>query len=170
MEALRVWPGRRLKKSLLTSLIESYGKVQPLKLSSNFNKFLRTPQKGFKRNRIKNYLNNALVWKVSFPVNERKIAKTNKNSFSAFQTEQFTVLWILFAVIVLGNVAVLVTLFINKSRKSRMNYFIQHLAIAGKSHLPPAALFNIASILLMKVTTTMKAERSPTLRWNKFSI
>jgi hypothetical protein len=52
-------------------------------------------------------------------------------SFS-FQTEQFTVLWILFAVIVLGNTAVLVTLFINKSRKSRMNFFIRHLAIAGK--------------------------------------
>lgn len=47
------------------------------------------------------------------------------------QTEQFTVLWILFAVIVLGNSAVLVTLFINKSRKSRMNFFIKHLAIAG---------------------------------------
>jgi hypothetical protein len=51
---------------------------------------------------------------------------------SYFQTEQFTVLWILFAVIVLGNTAVLVTLFINKSRKSRMNFFIRHLAIAGE--------------------------------------
>lgn len=47
------------------------------------------------------------------------------------QTEQFTVLWILFATIVLGNSAVLVTLYINK-RKSRMNYFIRQLAFAGE--------------------------------------
>jgi len=48
------------------------------------------------------------------------------------QTEQFTVLWILFASIVLGNTAVLVALLLNKSRKSRMNFFIMHLALAGK--------------------------------------
>lgn len=51
-------------------------------------------------------------------------------SFILLQTEQFTVLWILFAVIVLGNSAVLVTLYLNK-RKSRMNFFIKQLAIAG---------------------------------------
>lgn len=56
--------------------------------------------------------------------------------FFYFQTEQFTVLWILFAIIVLGNTAVLVTLFINKSRKSRMNFFIKHLAIAGNVEVP----------------------------------
>lgn len=66
--------------------------------------------------------------------------KTNKILFFPIviftQTEQFTVLWILFAVIVLGNTAVLVTLFINsKSRKSRMNFFIKHLAIAGKNKM-----------------------------------
>lgn len=47
------------------------------------------------------------------------------------QTEQFAVLWILFTVIVLGNSAVLFTKFRNK-RKSRMNFFIKQLAIAGK--------------------------------------
>ena len=51
------------------------------------------------------------------------------------QTEQFTVLWILFASIVLGNTAVLVALLLNKSRKSRMNFFIMHLALAGKDTL-----------------------------------
>lgn len=50
----------------------------------------------------------------------------------SFQTEQFAVLWILFIVIVLGNLAVLVTLFMNKNRKSRMNFFIKQLAIAGE--------------------------------------
>jgi neuropeptide S receptor 1 len=47
------------------------------------------------------------------------------------QVEQFTVLWILLALIVLGNSAVLVTLYLNK-RKSRMNFFIMQLAGAGK--------------------------------------
>lgn len=50
----------------------------------------------------------------------------------SFQTEQFTVLWVLFTIIVFGNTAVLVTLFVSKSRKSRMNFFIKHLAIAGR--------------------------------------
>lgn len=47
------------------------------------------------------------------------------------QTEQFAVLWILFTIIVLGNSAVLFVMFINKNRKSRMNYFIKQLALAG---------------------------------------
>lgn len=68
-------------------------------------------------------------------VNELK-RKLFKFLFFSFQTEQFTVLWILFAVIVLGNTAVLVTLFVNKSRKSRMNFFIKHLAIAGNVKEP----------------------------------
>jgi hypothetical protein len=70
------------------------------------------------------------------------VLDVERNLFSTFlifcllffffqQTEQFTVLWILFAIIVFGNTAVLVTLFVNKSRKSRMNFFIKHLAIAG---------------------------------------
>lgn len=48
------------------------------------------------------------------------------------QTVQFTVLWILFLSIVLGNGAVLVALSFNKARKNRMNFFIMHLALAGK--------------------------------------
>jgi hypothetical protein len=51
--------------------------------------------------------------------------------YSLSQTEQFTVLWVLFATIVLGNSAVLITLYLNK-RKSRMNFFIKQLAFAGK--------------------------------------
>lgn len=74
-----------------------------------------------------------------FHVNSSKlwiIVLIDKNSIellfvSSFQTEQFTVLWILFATIVLGNSAVLITLYLNK-RKSRMNFFIKQLAFAGK--------------------------------------
>jgi len=40
-------------------------------------------------------------------------------------------LWILFFTIVLGNSAVLFVMFINKNRKSRMNFFIKQLALAG---------------------------------------
>jgi hypothetical protein len=50
---------------------------------------------------------------------------------SLLQVEQLTVLWILFSLIVLGNSAVLVTLYLNKRRKSRMNFFIMQLAAAG---------------------------------------
>jgi neuropeptide S receptor len=53
--------------------------------------------------------------------------------FSLLQTEQITVLWILFVLIVLGNSAVLAALLLdNKGRKSRMNFFIMHLAFAGE--------------------------------------
>jgi lysylphosphatidylglycerol synthetase-like protein (DUF2156 family) len=50
---------------------------------------------------------------------------------SFLQVEQLTVLWILFSLIVVGNSAVLVTLYLNKRRKSRMNFFIMQLAAAG---------------------------------------
>lgn len=75
-----------------------------------------------------------LLDNIFFDVNPNeklKLIRIIAFTFSIVQTEQFTVLWILFAIIVLGNTAVLVTLFINKSRKSRMNFFIKHLAIAG---------------------------------------
>ncbi|CRK97131.1 CLUMA_CG010528, isoform A [Clunio marinus] len=68
-------------------------------------------------------------------------------------TEQFTVLWILFATIVLGNTAVLVTLFINKSRKSRMNFFIKHLALADLS----VGLFNVLTDIVWRITVTWEA-------------
>jgi neuropeptide S receptor 1 len=47
------------------------------------------------------------------------------------QTEQFAVLWILFALIVVGNASVLLALLLSKKRKSRMNFFIMQLALAG---------------------------------------
>jgi neuropeptide S receptor 1 len=47
------------------------------------------------------------------------------------QTEQFAVLWILFALIVVGNASVLLALLMSKKRKSRMNFFIMQLALAG---------------------------------------
>lgn len=52
-----------------------------------------------------------------------------------FQVEQFTVLWLLFIIIVAGNLGVIYTLAVGRSRKSRMNYFITHLALAGEQFL-----------------------------------
>ncbi|ETN61802.1 cardioacceleratory peptide receptor [Anopheles darlingi] len=49
------------------------------------------------------------------------------------ETVQSAVTWVLFAVIVLGNSAVLVALTLNRTRKSRMNFFIKQLAIADLS-------------------------------------
>ncbi|KAE9538804.1 hypothetical protein AGLY_005386 [Aphis glycines] len=61
-----------------------------------------------------------------------EFTKEEINSFFFYETIQFTVLWILFLSIVLGNGAVLVALSFNKARKNRMNFFIMHLALAGK--------------------------------------
>jgi neuropeptide S receptor 1 len=63
------------------------------------------------------------------------------------QTEQLTVLWILFASIVIGNIAVLLALLPSKSRKSRMNFFIKHLALAGKKLPGILLLKNICHII-----------------------
>ncbi|KAK7794612.1 hypothetical protein R5R35_003794 [Gryllus longicercus] len=64
---------------------------------------------------------------------DREAQNVTFNSFYFYQTEQFTVLWILFALIVLGNLAVLAALAMNKRRKSRMNFFIMQLALADLS-------------------------------------
>ncbi|XP_077266200.1 crustacean cardioactive peptide receptor isoform X2 [Temnothorax americanus] len=52
------------------------------------------------------------------------------DSFYFYETEQFAVLWLLFAVIVAGNTAVLAGLLLGKRRKSRMNFFIMQLAFS----------------------------------------
>ncbi|KAF5298330.1 hypothetical protein FQR65_LT01108, partial [Abscondita terminalis] len=68
-------------------------------------------------------------------------------------TEQFTVLWVLFTMIVLGNSAVLVTLLVSKSRKSRMNFFIRQLAIADLS----VGLINVSTDIVWRITISWYA-------------
>lgn len=53
-------------------------------------------------------------------------------SLPLLQTEQFIVLWFLLLSIVVGNLAVLAALRLSKARKSRTNFFIMHLALAGQ--------------------------------------
>jgi hypothetical protein len=56
----------------------------------------------------------------------------NISPWISLQTEQFLILWILFFVIVVGNLAVLFALCLpKKKRRSRMHYFMKHLAVAG---------------------------------------
>ena len=50
-----------------------------------------------------------------------------------FQSEQLAFLWLLLTVIVLGNSLVLASLLHSRARKSRMNFFIAHLAAADLS-------------------------------------
>ncbi|XP_055611843.1 cardioacceleratory peptide receptor-like [Uranotaenia lowii] len=75
------------------------------------------------------------------------------DSFYFYETEQFAVLWILFVVIVLGNTAVLVTLFLNKNRKSRMNFFIKQLAIADLS----VGLLSVLTDIVQRITISWLA-------------
>ncbi|XP_074097024.1 crustacean cardioactive peptide receptor isoform X2 [Cotesia typhae] len=67
--------------------------------------------------------NNSSIFEVN--------ATTEIDSFYFYETEQFTLLWFLFTVIVVGNVSVLMGLLLGKRRKSRMDFFIKQLAIAG---------------------------------------
>ena len=49
------------------------------------------------------------------------------------QNEQLTFMWIMFAMIVIGNSSVLIhTQVVKKNKNSRMSFFIMHLALAGK--------------------------------------
>ncbi|XP_030374356.1 cardioacceleratory peptide receptor [Scaptodrosophila lebanonensis] len=75
------------------------------------------------------------------------------NSFYFYETEQFAVLWILFTIIVLGNSAVLFVMFINKNRKSRMNYFIKQLALADLC----VGLLNVLTDIIWRITISWRA-------------
>ncbi|XP_023726546.1 uncharacterized protein LOC111874907 isoform X2 [Cryptotermes secundus] len=74
------------------------------------------------------------------------------NSFYFYEVEQFTVLWILLALIVLGNSAVLVTLYVNK-RKSRMNFFIMQLAVADLT----VGLISVLTDVIWRITVVWHA-------------
>ncbi|KAL3200940.1 hypothetical protein MRX96_012877 [Rhipicephalus microplus] len=79
-------------------------------------------------------------------MNESSVNVTELEPFDFYQVETLTFLWILFACIVLGNSAVLAAL--PKGRKSRMNFFIMHLAIAGRRARWLVALAWAASVAM----------------------
>ncbi|CAM1307839.1 NPSR1 (predicted) [Pycnogonum litorale] len=79
---------------------------------------------------------NASSWDDNVTPSEEDstVNSTDKsNSYYFYKTETLTFLWILFATIVIGNLSVLTALGLAKSKKSRMTFFIMHLAIADLS-------------------------------------
>ncbi|KAE8747391.1 CCAP-receptor [Frankliniella occidentalis] len=75
------------------------------------------------------------------------------NSFYFYETEQFTLLWVLFTFIVVGNSAVLVALLLGKNRKSRMKFFIMHLALADLS----VGLISVGTDIVWRITVEWNA-------------
>ena len=68
----------------------------------------------------------------SFPQNSTDDGSASETDITEhfYQVETLTCLWILFALIVIGNGTVLIALTLSKGRKSRMNFFIKNLALA----------------------------------------
>ncbi|XP_076048545.1 cardioacceleratory peptide receptor-like isoform X2 [Oratosquilla oratoria] len=70
-----------------------------------------------------------------------------------YEKTQFTVMWILFIFIVVGNTAVLAALLLSKARKSRTNFFIMHLALADLS----VGLISVLTDIVWKSTVSWNA-------------
>ena len=62
-------------------------------------------------------------------------------------------LWILFSLIVIGNATVLIALIVSKGRKSRMNFFIKHLAAADLC----VGLISVLTDIIWKITISWEA-------------
>ena len=67
--------------------------------------------------------------------------------------EQLTFLWVLLTVIVTGNSLVLATLLSTRTRRSRMNFFIMHLALADLS----VGLLSVLVDIVWKLSVTWEA-------------
>ncbi len=70
-----------------------------------------------------------------------------------YQVEQLTFLVVLFAMIVIGNSTVLGALLMSKGHKSRMNFFIKHLAAADLS----VGLFSVLTDIIWRITISWEA-------------
>ncbi|XP_045446272.1 cardioacceleratory peptide receptor-like [Melitaea cinxia] len=70
---------------------------------------------------------------TTFPTNHsfwKNGTENNLNIYYFYDTVQFTVMWVLFVLIVVLNASVIAALLCTNARKSRMNFFIMQLAIA----------------------------------------
>jgi len=70
-----------------------------------------------------------------------------------YKYEQLTFLWILLAVIVVGNSLVITALLSGRARKSRMNFFILHLAAADLS----VGVFSVLTDIAWTLTVSWEA-------------
>ncbi|XP_037089358.1 cardioacceleratory peptide receptor-like isoform X2 [Pollicipes pollicipes] len=79
---------------------------------------------------------------------------THFDNFYFYEVEQLTFLCIMFAVIVCANSLLLVSLVSAKSRKSRTNFFIMHLALADLS----VGLISVVTDVVWKLTVEWYAD------------
>ncbi|KAG5898690.1 hypothetical protein JTB14_030640 [Gonioctena quinquepunctata] len=90
-------------------------------------------------------------------INESSITNSSNitkiDHFYFYEVEQFTVLWLLLIVIIAGNLGVIYTLMVGRSRKSRMNYFITHLAFADLC----VGLISVLTDLVWRTTVSWNA-------------
>lgn len=86
-------------------------------------------------------------------MNESGNATGNVNKFYFYETETLTFLWILFALIMIGNSVVVFILVTSKSRKSRTNYFIFHLAFADLA----VGMISVLTDIFWKMTVSWNA-------------
>ena len=80
-------------------------------------------------------------------------ATTTEIPFEFYQNCELTVLWIEFVFIVVGNATVLIALLLSKGHKSRMNFFIKHLAAADLS----VGLISVLTDIIWKTTISFEA-------------
>ncbi|OWR47041.1 cardioacceleratory peptide receptor-like [Danaus plexippus] len=72
----------------------------------------------------------------------------NLNVYYFYESVQFTVMWVLFVLIVVLNASVIAALLCTNARKSRMNFFIMQLAIADLF----VGLINVFGDIVHKIT------------------
>ena len=90
----------------------------------------------------------AILYPPPLPPNQ-----CNHPDLSVAQVEQLTFLWVLLALIVLGNSTVLAALALSKGRKSRMNFFIRNLAAADLC----VGLISVLTDIIWKITISWEA-------------
>uniref|UniRef100_A0A0K2V4B7 Cardioacceleratory peptide receptor 2 [Tribolium castaneum] n=1 Tax=Lepeophtheirus salmonis TaxID=72036 RepID=A0A0K2V4B7_LEPSM len=98
-------------------------------------------------------MNDSLVGETTIQELPNKKNSTAPSSSHFFQVEQLTFLWILLILIVIGNATVLLALAVSKGRKSRMNFFIRHLAITDLC----VGLISVMTDIVWKITISWEA-------------
>lgn len=78
---------------------------------------------------------------------------TAASAINFYQVEELTFLWILFVFIVVGNATVLIALLLSKGHKSRMNFFIKHLAATDLC----VGLISVLTDIIWKITISWDA-------------
>ena len=68
-----------------------------------------------------------------------------------YRTEQMIFLSLLLSMILMGNMIVIMSLGCSRGRKSRMNFFILHLAIAGSGDISSEIIYALLPSSVYKI-------------------